>query len=44
MPAFKDDIVAAFHTARDEVEQIVSSAPESEWNPVYEGGWTSGIT
>lgn len=42
MPAIKDDIAAAIHTARDEVAQIVASAAESAWsNPVYEGGWTA---
>ncbi len=42
MPATKEDIVRAIRTARSEVEDIVSAAPEFDWSKaVYDQGWNA---
>lgn len=40
MSAKKDDVIGAVRNAQDEVERLVSSAPESAWSKdAYERGW-----
>jgi len=42
MPAAKGDVIGAIRDAQDEVERLVSSAPESAWSrPGYEQGWNA---
>jgi hypothetical protein len=42
MPAEKRDVIGAIRSAQQEVERLVSSAPESAWSKqVYEQGWNA---
>ena len=42
MSATRDDVIGAIRSAQDEVEGLVSSAPESAWSKhVYEQGWNA---
>jgi hypothetical protein len=41
MPASRDDVLAAIQTARDELDRIVSSAPEDVWSKEAYEGWTA---
>ena len=42
MIATKDEIVAAIRGAREELDRLVSSTPESAWSkPAYEQGWNA---
>ena len=42
MPAAKGDVIGAIRDAQDEVERLVSSAPESAWSRQgYEPGWNA---
>lgn len=45
MPTKKDDVIAAIRGAQNEVERLVSSAPQSAWSKqVYEQGWNAKQT
>ena len=42
MPAEKRDVIDAIRSAQQEVERLVSSAPESAWSKqAYERGWNA---
>lgn len=42
MPAEKRDVIDAIRSAQQEVERLVSSAPESAWSKqAYEQGWNA---
>jgi hypothetical protein len=42
MAATKDEIAAAIRTAREQIEELVSSAPEGAWSSgVYQNGWNA---